>query len=280
MPQEYLEYVGEFSLSLLAVSAAYFVDPSSTHTLGALLLVPVLFGYTAYISRNGFQRSSLLSGVALFFTVLNPIVAAVAIVIVTGNVLISFFASGESFRDFYGATTLPLLFTGLVLGLATYGAATTYDDIGDTIRNEGSKFLGKQAETAVEKSNIIEAQKNAQVSMMESTSRTTVTATQEYVLNDTREQLGQQDLIAINNAFQEAQTDIPARIKQRADSRTENASLDVSARTQDLASSTLKGKAFLLLIPLITFGLYSLQPLLGLLTAFWASVFRWLAPKG
>ncbi|MFB6147967.1 MAG: hypothetical protein ABEJ66_03715, partial [Candidatus Nanohaloarchaea archaeon] len=65
--QDYVEYVAEFSLALLAVSAAYFIDPARPVSFLTLLMVPLLFGYTAYVSRESFSSSTFLGFIALIF---------------------------------------------------------------------------------------------------------------------------------------------------------------------------------------------------------------------
>lgn len=277
LEQAYIEYIIQFSLSLLAVSAAYFIDPSRAHTFAYLLLLPVLFGFTAYASRDGFRKSSLLCSVTLLFSMLNPIVAGVAIVLVIGNVLVSVFASGNSFKSFYGSTALPLLFAGIILGLATYGAAISQPEFGNKIVDRGSEFMGEKAETMVEGSNIIESQKEAQISAMEGTSEAAVMATRAYVLNETRGQLDPEQKAAVNEAFRNAREDVPRQMTEQVRSQAENATVDVSKRTEDMADSLIGGKAFILLIPLIAFTIYSLQPLVGLLTAISATFFRFLS---
>jgi len=111
-----------------------FIDPSNLLTLGTLILIPMLFGYTAYISREQFKYSSFLGFISLMFVPLGPIMAAVAVTVSVGNLLVSFFAGGTNFKDYYGSTMLPLLFTGLILGGAVYGLATYQPSFGDDLR--------------------------------------------------------------------------------------------------------------------------------------------------
>ncbi|MFB6291930.1 MAG: hypothetical protein ABEI58_00890 [Candidatus Nanohaloarchaea archaeon] len=275
LEQDYIEYVAEFSLSILAVSAAYFLEPFQPVTYLTLLLIPLLFGYTAYISKESFRTSAFLSFIALFFAPINYIMAGVAVLLSLGNVFVSFFAGGDHFHDFYSATTIPLLLIGLILGSATFYAASTQPGVAEDIRSTAGKFVGNYAEEAVDDSNIMESQKQAQVQVIEQTSRATITFTQAYVINQTKNDLTSSEQAALLSAFGSAQQEIPAELAANAEKRFNSTGVDISERTSDLLESNFKGRMLIILIPMITFGVYSLQPIIGLLTALAASLFAW-----
>lgn len=274
--QDYLKYVGEFSLSITAISAAYFFDPNNLATAATLLMIPLLFGYTARISRDRFQTSSFLSLIALMFTILSPIMAALAVLISVGNILISFFAGGSSFTDYYRATTIPLLLTGLLLGGAVYGATIYQPSLSAEIRQNAAGIAANQTSTVLEETQIIEQQRNANQQMVEQTASGTIALTQGYVLNQTKRNLSKQDQQIVLNAFQDAEADIPQRLATEADGKQK--ALNISDRVKGSMENLLKGN-LIILIPLITFLIYGLHPVLGFLTAIFSSLFAFTERK-
>lgn len=275
LEQDYLEYVIEFSLALFAVSTAYFIDPANLPTLGALLLVPMLFGYTAYISREKFKYSSFLGFISLMFVPLGAIMAAVAIILSIGNVLVSFFAGGTQFKDYYRATMLPLLFTGLILGGATYGAAIHQPEFGDEVRSGIAEAVGSQTSIILDEANLAEMQQNANKKVVEEVSTGSVMAAQGYVLNQTRENLSLEGRMAVTQAFSSAQEDIPNKMINAAENTgKQTKALEISDRVSGSIENLLSGKKILALMPIITLGMYGLQPLVGLLTAIFAKLFQ------
>lgn len=273
LEQDYIEYVVEFSVALFAVSASYFISLDNPITLSVLILVPILFGYTAYISRNEFKWSSLFGFISMIFIPLNAVMAAVAIIIAVGNTLTSFFAGGTDFKDYYRATMLPLLFTGLVLGGTTYMAATFQPDFGDNLRTNIAEIAGNQTSEILDETNLIEMQQNANTQVIEQVSTGTVTATQGYVINRTQDNLSAQDQQAVMNAFNSAQSKVPQQmLKATEEAQQGNKILNISDRVSRSVENLLAGKNILILVPVITFGMYGLQPVVGLLTAIFAKL--------
>lgn len=273
LEQDYLEYVIQFSLALFAVSAAYFIDLSNLVTLSGLLLVPMLFGYTAYISRDKFKYSSFLAFISLMFVPLSPILAAVAIILSVGNVLVSFFAGGNQFKDYYRATMLPLLFTGLILGGATYTAATYQPEFGDEIRSGIADTVGSQTSTILDETNLVEMQQDANRQVVEEVSTGSIMATKGYVINRTQENLSVEGQQAVLQAFSSAQDEVPEMMLNASENaQQQTQALDISDRVSVSIENLLSGKKILVLVPIITFGMYGLQPVVGLLTAIFAKL--------
>lgn len=272
LEQDYLEYVIEFSLALFAVSAAYFIDPSNLLTLGVLIIMPMLFGYTAYISREEFKYASFLGFISLMFFPLGPVMAAVAIILSVGNVLVSFFAGGNQFKDYYRATMLPLLLTGLILGGATYGAATYQPSFGDDLRTGIAETVGNQTSVILDQTDLVEQQKDANKQVIEQVSTSTVMATQGYVINQTQENLSVEGQEAVLKAFSSAQEEVPEMILKASENAQDTQSLDISERVSGSIENLLSGKNILIVVPVITFGMYGLQPVIGLLTAIFAKL--------
>lgn len=277
LEQDYLEYVIEFSLSMFAISAAYFFNPASLTSWGTLMLIPLLFGYTTFISRNGFKWASMLSFITLVFAPLNPTMAVLAITIALGNVLVSFFAHGETFRDFYGVTLIPLLLTGLVIGGSLYAGTIYSPDFGNEVRDSAAGLVSDQAATVLEETELVEMQKDANTRAVDQVSTTTVMLTQQYILNETRDELSQSDLSAVNSAFNSAQSDIPDRmVEQVEEGQQDTKTVDIASRVEGAIKNLLEGPAIILVIPLIALGFYTLHPVVGFLTALSAKSFALL----
>lgn len=271
--KDYVEYVAEFSLALLAGSAAYFFDPGVPVSYGTLLLIPVLFGYTAYISRESFSTSSLLGLIALMFAPLSSVLAALTVFISVGNILVSLFSGGERFGDFYSSTTLPLLLTGAAIGTGLFFMASSNPDFAEDIRNRAGGFLGEGVESAAEDAELFDQQREAQKTIIRETSFATVKAAEGYILNETEGQLSYDDQQAVISAFNGAEQDVPGIIVNKAEDRMNQSSVDFSETTKNLVTSNLKGRALIVLIPVTTLLLYSLQPIVGFLTAVSAKLF-------
>jgi hypothetical protein len=273
LEQDYLEYVIQFSVALFAVSAAYFIDLSNLLTLTVLILIPILFGYTAYISREKFKYSSFLAFISLIFVPLNPIMAVVAIIISIGNVMVSFFAGGTQFKDYYRATMLPLLFTGLILGGATYAATTYQPSFGDELRTGIADTIGSQTSTILDETNLVEMQQDANRRVVEEVSTGTVMATRGYIINESQENLSLEGQQAVLQAFSSAQEEVPEMmLKASEQSQNQTQVLNISDRVSGSIENLISGKKILVIVPIITFGMYGLQPVIGLLTAIFATL--------
>lgn len=271
LEKDYIEYVVVFSLATLACSAAYFWNPFQPLSYATLLLIPVLFGYTSYISRNGFRYAALLSLIAVMFTPLSLLMAAIAVIVGLGNVLVGVFSGGDDFKEFYSSTTIPLLLTGIVLGAGLFLVATNSQDVSQEIRVTVSEVAAENVANVVENAGIVESQKQAQVQVIEQASRSTVRGTELHILNNT--DITGQDRTELLNAFDSASQEIPEQTSSSIQQQMENQSIDVESRAESIVEQNLKGNAFLLLVPLVAMGIYSLQPLVGLLTAIAAYLF-------
>ncbi len=275
LEKEYIEYIAVFSLTMLAVSAAYFFDPYRTFTYLTLVPVTVLFGYTSYISRNGFRKASLLSLSSLIFLVLQDLVSAVAVIAGFGNVFLSALAGGERFRDYFSATAVPLLLSGLLVGAGVFLVASSSPDFRENFRSSASEFVGEQTESIVEQSQLMEKQKDTQASIVRKTSKATVFSTKVYVLNRTRDELRKNPQLAsdIDEAFDSAQENIPSRVSNQTRESLDNLTVDISGRTSDAIEGRMRTGLFILAVPAMGILMYSLQPIVGLFTAVFASLF-------
>lgn len=275
LEQDYVIYAIEASLTFLTVSSSYFIDLSRPVTLLALLPSTVLLGYTAYVSRERFRPQSAISLLALVFLPLGGVVAVTAVAVTLINFLTSIFASGESFKDYYGSTSIPLLLGGLVLGSLLFGLTVSNPAVANTVQDDAARFAGVQAEEVVNRSNMLESRKGQQVRLVNTTSQTTFRLTRTTVLGQMgrNSTLNQEEYRDLEEAFGQANRTLDEGFKQQAAQNIKDSSIDVSSRVSDLVHNTLQGKAFLLLIPLVTFGVYGIHPVVGILTAIWASLF-------
>jgi len=268
--EKYVEYAGVFALSLLAVSAAYLVDTTRPSTFAVLLSFPLLYGFVASISTEDFNKASLISLLSIVLAPVDLFMAAASVFISITTITVSFFSSGKRFRDFYGTTALPLLITGLLLSSGIYLAAMNSSDFGATVTNTTASFIGSSTDTVVDQTGIIEMQQEQQARIVESTSRGTVTTTQTYVLNETQGQFNQNQLQSLNQAFVNARQDVPGQISSEISDR--NLDIDIGSQVEQITRNLFTGKLLVLLIPVITLAAFSLQPLVGILTALMAVI--------
>ncbi|MFB6180974.1 MAG: hypothetical protein ABEJ93_03790 [Candidatus Nanohalobium sp.] len=275
LEQDYILYGLQVALAFISISAAYMVKPSTPVTYLLLAPATILLGFTVYTSRHQFRKHSLLPLLILPFAALGGVVAAFAITVPVLNILLSFFSSGEGFRNYYGATSLPLLLTGLLLGAAIYGAAATSPETAEKIRGNAASITGSQAEYIVNQSNMMQAQKDKQSKAINKTANSTFVLTKTSVLNEISKNstIGPQEYRDLQEAFRNAEARVKDNVMSRSTEAIEKQSVDVSKRVADLTENTLKGKAFLMIIPAVALIVYGLHPVIGLITAFWASLF-------
>lgn len=269
LESKYVKYALEATFTLTAISSTYLVDFSRPETLLALTTIPILFGYTAYISSEKFQRSSLIALTALAFAPLGLIYTVTAIIVVAGNILVSFFSRGETFRDFYSTVSLPLLFSGLFVGLAVFGSLNSSPQQLETATDTVSDTITASTEKVMEQTGLNQSQ--ARETMINSISTATVSSTHAYVINRTSEQLGPQDLANVSSAFREASTEVPEDILEKASSTGQAQS--ISDTVEGAVESIFSGTFLLMLIPLFAVAIYGVHPVVGLLTALSAFLF-------
>jgi len=121
-------------------------------------------------------------------------------------------------------------------------------------------------------------QQDANREVVKQVSTGSVMATQGYVLNQTRENLSLEGQQAVQQAFGSAQEDVP-ELMLEASENTENQTkvLDISDRVSGSIQNLLSEDRILIVVPLIAFGMYGLQPLVGILTAIFAKLTQTLS---
>lgn len=267
--QEYLEYTGQASLALLAISATYFFDPGRPVTYGALILIPLLYGYTAFISREKFRPATLLSLVTLIFAPLNVLMGFIAVFIPVSNVLISFFAGGTGFKNYSNATLLPMLFTGLILGSIAFGAAQTQPEIRQDMVSSVEDISSKQTSIIMEQSRLNELQQEAAREIVATTGENTIILTEAYVMNNT--DLTPQGHREVSQAFKDARDELPSELSDRMANQSE--SVDISEQASTAAGNLIDANLGII-IALMALSFYIINPLISILTAFSALAFE------
>lgn len=260
LDEDYIEYGMQLILTIAGVSASYFINTGKPYTLLSLLIVPLLFGYTAYISREEFNYASLVSLSALIFAVIGGITAVLAVFYSIGNILVSYFSSGERFKDFYSATSLPMLIIGFLLGIGLFGYGSLNPDFQNNLAERAGEETGELSGEILPASGIVENQKESQMRLINSTSVLSVRLTSQEVMNQTGESL------ELSRAFNNAEDSVKKEVYDRYRSEFEEKDLDLSSKVENRITEKLKQLSFLLVIPLTAGLFYSLQPLLGILT--------------
>ncbi|MFB6159382.1 MAG: hypothetical protein ABEJ95_07060 [Candidatus Nanohalobium sp.] len=266
---DYMEYGIELSLSVLGVSAAYFVDFSQPVTLLGLLFLPLLYGYTAYISSDGFSRASLVSLSSLIFAVVGGFTAVTAVMYGLGNVFVSVF-SGNDFRSFYSSTSLPLLLTGLVLGSALFLYGSAHPSFKQQKLSDMGQDIGETAQDTFGSSKMVQGQKDAQLRLVNSTSRLSSRLMVRKVMNYS------DPSTEVREALVKAEKEVPDLVYRRVSEEFNSRELDISSKIESLFVETFSGSRFFLVVPFVTAAMFGLQPVLGLLTALAAKMFQFL----
>lgn len=265
--EEYIQYGIELSLAVAGVAASYFIDFSFPITFATLLFIPILFGYTAYISREGFNRASLTSLTALIFVLVGGITALTALLYSIGNIMVSMFSSGTGFKDFYSATSLPLLIVGIIIGASVYGYGAYNPDFKQEKLNQASQQIGGLAQETFGNSEIIESQKNAQLRTINVTARNAVLLTTQKVINRSNPSS------EVRVALMDAETEVPQEIYEKTRAEMSSTQPDISNRVSNVFMENFSGSNFLLVIPLLAGFFYSMQPLIGVLTGLFGIIF-------
>jgi hypothetical protein len=274
LDEDYVKYSLVPVLSLISIISLMFLDFSRPETFAVLLSAPLLFGYTAYVSRKSFQRASLLSAAVLPFVTFGRVYLIFAVVLITLNVLVSFFASGKSFRSFYGSTSLPLLGSGVLVAGLFLSMTLTQPGFAGQVENTTAEMLGQKTETVIEQSDVIGMQRETRSQMVGSIGEASVGLTQVYVMNETGENLSRTDQRALIDAFASAREEVPRSLEEKANRSLGLDSVDFSEKSEGLVKNLFVEEMFLLFLPLIVFGMYGLQPVVGILTALSGVFFR------
>lgn len=264
----YAESGIQLALTVVAISLFLMVEFSYPSTFIYALGIPALFGYTIITSKEDFNKASLASSIGLVFIPLGGLVAAISILIFVGNVLISFFASGNNFQNYYSSTMLPFLLIGILMGSTIAAYAIHNPGFESSLQNKTVEIGADQTVKLMEITDM-----NQDQEAVKEMTRSTVVSTEAYVVDSYSNDARNPDMAALQEAFDGAKEDIPADISSQID---EQDGSDIRDEVEDtirgLVSDRMPFIAFFFLIMLF----YGLQPVLGLLTAVFASLFEGL----
>lgn len=264
MDSGFHNYSIQMAFTVLALSLSLLVEASNPLTFVFLLGVPVLLGYTTYISKEDFNKATLTSSIGLIFIPLGGLTSVLAVILLPLNVTVSFFASGESFREFYSSTALPLLVVGILAG-ALVGGYSFYDSsfenrVQETIVQQGADRTVEMIEATGLDQNRTEQIKNA--------TYTNVIITENYVVPEYVNNSERPDVPSLRQAFRDARDDIPEMVVERSEQT------DIRTTVENTLEKTVSGRIPVISFVFIVTALYALQPVLGLLNAIFSRFFR------
>lgn len=264
--------------SLLAVSTAFLGSFSFPGVL-LYLSMPVVFGITSYLSRNGFNSSSLAALVALPFAVLGSDMLLFALVLSLGNVLVSFFAGGDRLRDHYSATKLPMILMGLMIGVGMFGAAMSNQNFQNEIRETAAQEFAQRANSAVQDMNIVENRKQQQAVLVETVSAQTVVRTQNYVLEELGSNISERGLILMQGVFNQARTEIPEELTNETVENMQQSQTNLTESMSQMFRQQLTSERMVVLIGVSLLVALIVQPVFGLIAAATAGLAGRIAPE-
>jgi hypothetical protein len=268
--EEYLRATGVFSLSLLAVSASFMFDPASLATAVFLIPLTVVMGFVAFISSESFERASLAAIPTLMFLFIDPVVGAAAVLLAVGLPLVSIFTGGDSFRDFFGAVSMPLLVSGLVLGGGAYVALDGSQSLEQRAVNLTSEKISSQTTRIIQESGFRDRFKQGQVEVARATSRASIGLTGAYIRNAS---LDAEARAKVAQALGKAQEEVPDEVASRV-SESSTDQVDLEPQIEQSMKQVLDGRMPMLAIPLVAGIIYAANPLVGLLVGIWAVLFN------
>lgn len=262
---EYIEYGLQLSIPMIGVSVAYFIRFSRPETFLVLGLIPVLYGYTSYISHEGFSESSLMSLPALIFVMTGGLTAVIAVLYSIGNIFVSVFSHGTQFKDFYGSTSLPLLIVGLLTGVSIFAYGSLVSGFQEDVSERVGVEAGGLAAEIVNETGIVQDQKRSQFRLVNSTADLAAGLTLQKVSEDRDVRFG-------IGYRQETRANISGQVYRRTVKNYEENGNDLSSSLEKTITSQIQRVSFLIVIPIVTAAFYTLQPLIGVLTAIFGKI--------
>lgn len=264
-----MQAVAVFSLSLLAVSAAFLVNISNPITLVALVPLAVVLGFIVHISSDGFTRDSLAAVPTLAIGIAGVQVAAAAIFISVAAPLASVFAGGERFRDYFSATSIPVMAAGLALGIAAFFMLQASPQLESEAVNFTSEMAGSQVETVVDESGLVDSFMSSQKELARATSAATVGLTGEYIQNAS---LDPEDQAEVAEQLDNAAEEVPDTVAEEVEEGANDAP-EISGQVENSVGNLLEGRMAILAIPLVAGITFGLRPIVALISAVSAKLF-------
>ena len=264
---DYIEYGLQTAFSVIAMSMLLLVEPGNHPSYIFGLGLPVLFGYTAFISEERFNKASLASAIVLVYAPISMFMAAMAAVIFICNNFISVFTVSDSFRAHYSSTAIPLIMTGLVVGSAISGLAYIDPGVESDMESRIIDFGTESTLSSIEAAGL--GQQNQQ-DEMEQLVNATVRSTESYVLNNYTQEAESPETQVLRESFNGANNQVLEGLQQGDQNREEVMRDQVS----QMIESIIGGRLMFISIPFSIALFYALQPILGLLTAVAGKLFR------
>ena len=261
---EHVEYGLQLALTVLTMSLVLMVDFSNVGSYVYLLGLPFLFGYTAATSEYDFKKSSLGSAISLVFIPIGGFVAPLAVFVFSCNVMVSFFASGSSFKDHYSSTAIPLILMGVIIGGGLAGYASYDSDFEESLQN---RTIETATERTIEMVEVAGIDRNRTQENVKRVSESSITLTEARVVQEYSKNNEEADLEALRSSFDSAKEEVPDTVLEQS------SGADIEESTRNMLDNTLSGRisAAVLLLSITVF--YGMQPVLRFLTAFSAQLF-------
>lgn len=267
---DYIEYGLQTAFTVIAMSMLLMVTPGDHSTYIFMLGLPLLFGHTAFISKNEFNKASLASAIALFYAPISLFMAGMAAMIFLCNNFISVFTVSNSFRAHYSSTAIPLIMTGLVIGSGIAGYAYLNPGFESQVESEAVDTGTDLTMESIRASGLANQNQGNEV---ESLINMTVTSTKAYVVQNYAESAESPETQVLQESFDGAESEIIESLQ------TQGEQPDMKNRVSTMLESLISGKIILIAIPFSIMFLYALQPILGLMTAVFGKLFRYIESR-
>lgn len=268
--KEYISTGITIALSILAVSAIYFIEISNPKTFVFSLAPVILFSYTAQNSENNFRRSSLGSLTSLILVPVGGLTAILSIFIAFMNPLISYFAEDKGFKNYYSSTALPLIIIGILAGTLVIFGSLASTEFNQGLQNQTNQIVN--AHTGIVLDYVGSDQ---DLGAVETTAESTVAMTESIVVEELHEDRSDEELEEIRESFDEAREEAPDEIKGNLETQSDQQSIreeQAMDTVETLTKEFYEGSTIYSILILAPFLFYSFQPVLGIFTALFASL--------
>ncbi len=268
---DYIEYGLQTAFTVIAMSLLLMVEPGNHSTYVFMLGLPLLFGYTAFISKSEFNKASLASAIALFYAPISIFMAAMAVTIFLCNNFISVFTVSDNFRAHYSSTAIPLIMTGLVMGSGVAGYSYLNPDFESNVESQTVETGTQLTMESIEASGLAEQGQGQEE--LESLINMTVASTKAYAVQNYAQNAESPETEVLQESFDGAESEIINSIQ------TGETNPNMEGRVSTMLESLISGKIILIAIPFSIMFLYALQPVLGLLTAVFGKIFSFIESR-
>lgn len=263
----YIEYGLQTAFTVIAMSMLLMLDTSEFSSYVFALGIPFLFGYTAYISSEGFNKASLASVIALVYIPISTFIAFVAFVVFVCNNFISLLNSSDSFRAYYSSTAVPLILTGLVLGAGLAGFSYVDPGFESEVEEYAIEFGTEKSIESIEVTGLADDDQEQEMQRF-------VNQTLDLIEVEVAEKYSDNAENPNNQALQESFDSSKPEVRQQMIYSDEEQREVMEEEIKRMLQNIIGDRIIIIAIPLSIIILYALQPVLGLLTAFYAQTFK------